>query len=101
MSPFWNGFFEHLRSCGRNGGIFFLALACFLALSILVRAFHNDKLIEISGPALAGVALILLIRVGAAIWRGRSGGERLRFPRLSDDELRVARTRLKNQGGKN
>lgn len=98
MSPFWNGFFEHLRSCGRSGGIFFLALVSFLSLSIFARAFHNPDSVAAMTLAVAGIILLSLIRAGTGFWQMRSGKGRLRLPRLSDDELRVARARLKNQG---
>ena len=101
MSPFWSGFFEHLRSCGRNGAIFVSALVAFFATVI------GTAVVELSGisfdPKLAAGCILAVLAVGIGVFvrRMRKARIRLRFPRLSDDELRVARERLKNHNRKN
>ncbi|HLP77905.1 MAG TPA: hypothetical protein VK327_13415 [Candidatus Paceibacterota bacterium] len=98
MSPFWSGFFDQLKSCGRNGGIFIAALGGVFA-TVVVTVIVERSGVSFNPMIIAAAVLpALLIWITFFVRRLRMARTRLRFPRLSDDELRVARERLKNGG---
>ena len=100
MSPFWTSFFSHLRDCGRNATLFVFALAGFLGVLVVAIAFSNSALLRDALPVLPGLGLIAVAWVCVAIHRARvRRRERLHRPPLSDDELRVARSKLRKSRG--
>jgi hypothetical protein len=101
MSPFWSGFCEHFRNCGRNGAIFVAALAAFFGVLIVGVIFRHENLIPEFPKVLAAILIFTMIWVGVALRRARLARTRLRFPPLSDHDLRVAKSKLKNRGGGN
>lgn len=101
MTPFWNGFFAHLKSCGRNGGIFQVAIFVFFAAAISLVILQNEGVVLNPVPFLAVIGAAAVIWVCVVVRRMRIGRTRSRFPRLSDDELRVARERLKSSNRRN
>ena len=82
----WQGFFEHLRECGRNGAPFYLALLAVLASGALGAW----------GLAVMAVALALgVVWVGVTIARQRPRFGKLgKMPPLSETDLHRARSRL-------
>ena len=82
----WRGFCEHLRDCGRNGTLFVYVLA----------------VIFIAAPlGVYGVLGLLALSFIGALWvSGEIAAQRNRFerlgklPPLSDNDLRVARSKL-------
>ena len=88
----WRGFCEHLRECGRNGALF----ACVLGL------------IFIAAPlGLAGVLVLLGLLLLGAGWVSSevsSQGNRFerlgKMPPLSDNDLRAARSKLRQRAAK-
>jgi hypothetical protein len=101
MSPFWSGFFEQFRSCGRNGGIFVAALATFFGVLIVGLVLRQENLIPDFTGMLFGIVIITAIWLSVAFRRARRSRTQLRLPPLSDDELRVAKAKLKSRAGRN
>jgi|GEM_PF-3359692 hypothetical protein len=100
MSPFWNGFFEQLKDCGRNATVFLVAIFVLFGIALAGVVARKEEIpisIEPVILAFAAAGAILLISL---LRRGNDDGTagRGRFPKLSDDELRVARERLKGAG---
>ena len=94
MNPFWSGFFEQFKDCGRGVLSFFLGLVTLFGL--LFTAVILDKT-NASPPVLAGVTLFIFIWMVLLLrraWKHRR--QRLNFSPLSSDELVKARSKLKN-----
>ena len=85
----WQGFCEHLKECGRNGGPFCFALAAVLGLGTL------------GAWGLAVFAAVLAAGIGwvwASIAGQRQKFEKLgKMPPLSENELHRARSKLVNR----
>jgi hypothetical protein len=96
MSPFWGSFFGHLRDCGRNATLFMFALAGSLGVLVLAIIVCRSELLRFVLPVLPGLGLLVVAWVCVAIRRAcvRRRERLLRSP-LSDDELRVARLKLR------
>ena len=96
MSPFWGSLFEHLRGCGRSATLFLLALAGFLGLVVLLAIIAcQSELRRFILLVLPWLGLPVVAWICVAIRRARARRrERLVRPPLSDDELRVARSKL-------
>jgi hypothetical protein len=100
MSPFWSSFFGHLRDCGRNGNLFVFGLAGFLGILAFAIAVSKTELLKSVLPLLPGLGLLVMVWVCVAIRRARvRRRERLHRSPLSDDELRVARSKLRKSRG--
>jgi small-conductance mechanosensitive channel len=95
MSPFWGSLGEHLKDCGRNATLFLLSLAAIFGLLIFAAWILQTSLRDSLKVALPVAAFFLVVWVGVAIRQTiiRSR-QRLRFPRLSSDELAKARSKL-------
>jgi hypothetical protein len=96
MSPLWAGFFEHLKSCGRNAAMFLVSLAVLVVVAIMAGIVngndsHAGELLTslVAGFGLAAVCLIVVAFRRA--WKDYRGG---RCGPLSSDELRIARSKL-------
>ena len=88
--------FSHLRDCGRHANLFIFALAGCLGVLLLAIMVCQSELRRFIFPALPWLGVFLLVWVCLAIRRVRRR-RRERLPRspLSDDELRVARSKLR------
>jgi len=96
MSPFWSSLFVHLRDCGRNASLFMFALAGCLGVLLLALFVCQSELRRFIIPALPWLAVLLLAWVCLAIRRARLRRlEKLHRSPLSEDELRVARSKLR------
>lgn len=100
MNPFWGSFFDHLKDRGRNAALFVVALGGLFVLLIVtawaVENGHDDSIIA----ALSAAGLFFAIFAGGAIRRMfLNRRDRLKFPKLSSDELRKARSKLVNNPG--
>jgi hypothetical protein len=96
MSPFWGSLFDHLRDCGRNATLFMFALAGLLVLLLLAGIIAEHGLQRYFLYALGLFALVALAWVCVGIRRACiRRRERLQRGPLSDDELRVARSKLR------
>ena len=85
----WQGFCEHLKECGRNGGPFCYALAAVLCMGAL-GAWGVGVLV--AGLA-AGIGWLW-----AALAEQRQKFEKLgKMPPLSENELSRARSKLVNR----
>lgn len=94
MNPFWTGFFQQFKDCGRGTLSFFLGLITLFGL--LLGAVLADK-INVSPSVLTGVTLFILLWTALLIrraWKRRR--QRLNFSPLSSDEMVKARSKLKN-----
>jgi hypothetical protein len=95
MSSFWGSLFEHLRDCGRNATLFLIALAgigLVLLAGLILSEFDVLERVTEVWPLLAAIAAAwIFLTIRRALRRHR---ERIRFPPLSCDELRVARSKL-------
>lgn len=86
----WQGFCEHLKECGRNGGPF-----CFAFVAVLCTG-------ALGAWGIAVLAVVLLAGIGW-VWAS-AAGQRQRFeklgkmPPLSENELSRARSKLVNRG---
>ena len=102
MSPFWSGFFDQLKDCGKNATLFLAIMATLVGVAVLSVVLAGKSFAPEITPALPGIAFLAVLRVWCVIRRDRlARRQRLSFPRLSDDELRVARSRLtRNQNAK-
>ena len=101
MSPFWGSLFEHLRGCGRSATLFLFALAGFLGLVVLLAIIAcQSELRQFILHALPWLSLPVAAWICVAIRRAcvRRRERLLRSP-LSDDELRVARLKLRKPRG--
>jgi hypothetical protein len=96
MSPFWSSLFSQLRDCGRNATLFVFALAGCLGVLVLAIIVCQSELLRFILPVLPGLGLLAVAWVCVAIRRAcvRRRERLLRSP-LSDDELRVARLKLR------
>ena len=99
MNAFWFGFFSQFRDCGRNAAWFLMALgSLFVGLLFVAWAVDNGR----GDIVVAGLALMGLIAICffiAAIRRGlRERRDRLKFPGLSEDEVKKARAKLAQSG---
>jgi hypothetical protein len=102
MNSFWASFFEQLKGCGRNATIFMSALAGVLGLVVLAVALHNAGLFDFLVPVLPGIGILLFawgFRTVRRLLRLRR--DRMKYPPLSCDELRVARSKLRRDGNSN
>jgi len=99
MSPFWTSLFDHLKDCGRNAALFLVTLAgLFGVLLLAVILCENDRY-KYLVPALPVIGVFAVVRASLAIRRVRAcRRERSRYPPLSGDELRVARSKLMKGG---
>src|ERR1035441_3948331 len=96
MSPFWSSLFSQLRDCGRNATLFVLALAGCLGVLVLAIIVCQSELLRFVLPVLPGLGLLAVAWVCVTIRRARvRRRERLLRVSLSDDELRVARLKLR------
>ena len=100
MSPFWSSFCSHLRDCGRNATLFVFALAGFLGVLMVAIIVSKSELLRDALPLLPGLGLFAVAWVCVAIHRRRvRRRERMHRSPLSDDELRVARSKLRKSRG--
>ena len=100
MSPFWSSLFGHLRDCGRNATLFVFALAGSLGVLVVAIVVCKSELLQFVSPVLPGLGLLAVAWVCVAIHRARvRRRERLHRSPLSDDELRVARSKLRKSRG--
>ena len=85
----WQGFCEHLKECGRNGGPF-----CFVLVAVLCMGALGTW-----GVAVLAAAIVAAIAwVWAAIAGQRQKFEKLgKMPPLSENELHRARSKLVNR----
>ena len=94
MNPFWTGFFQQFKDCGRGALSFFLGLVTLFGL--LLGAVILDKT-NVSPQVLMGITLFIFLWMALLIrraWKRRR--QRLNFSPLSSDELVKARSKLKN-----
>ena len=85
----WQGFCEHLKECGRNGGPFCLALAAVLC----VAALGAWGMAVLAAVLVAGIAWMWVCVAGQ-----RQKFEKLgKMPPLSENDLRRARSKLVNR----
>jgi hypothetical protein len=95
MNPFWTSFFEHLRDCGRDATLFLMALAGFVGLLVIIAILETTALREYFLQAALVALLFTLVRLALLLRRFRARRRNpLRFPPLSRDERRVARSKL-------
>ena len=98
MSPFWAGLFDHLKDCGRNSAAFLGGLAGLFGVlvigAIISRFVHEEDAQPYVIAFGAGIALWLAAWSIATLRRAFGRRDRSRYPPLSCDELRVARSKL-------
>jgi hypothetical protein len=99
MSPFWTSLFDHLKDCGRNATLFLITLAGLFGLLLLCTFLDETRLQQFFIPALAVVLVFAFLWLCQAVRRLRQQhwGNLHRGP-LSDDEWRVARSKLIKTG---
>jgi hypothetical protein len=89
----WRAFCQHLKECGRNGSLFIFALPVVLAGALLATTLGKFALATVWSiwTALLARAFFKFVHD----WRhpARLG----RFPALSSEDLRVARSKLTKQ----
>jgi hypothetical protein len=95
MNAFWFGFFTQFRDCGRSAAWFLVTLGgMFVALVLIAWAVdhgHGDSIV--AGIGVTGLVLICFL--AAAIRRAlRDRRHHLKFPGLSEDEVKKARAKL-------
>jgi hypothetical protein len=95
MGPFWTSFFEQLKDCGRDATLFLMALVGFIAVLAIVALLESTRLREYFLQAALVLLMLALVRLVFLVrrFRARRRGH-VRFPPLSRDELRVARSKL-------
>lgn len=94
MSPFWTGFCQQFKECGRGTTSFVLTVATLLAL--FIAGIIIDKT-EPNPKVLAGIAALVALPFAVVVYRAwKRRRERLNFSPLSSDELVRARSKLKN-----
>ena len=95
MSPFWSSLFGHLRDCGRNATLFLVALGGSLGVLLVCAMVCQSELGRFIPPALPWLGLLAVVWICVVIHRARVR-RRARLARspMSDDELRVARSKL-------
>ena len=95
MSPFWGSFFDHLKSCGRTVTWFMLTLAGIFVAVVLGTLFCGGHFKQYAFRAVSGAGVLAAVWIGIVLRREQlRRRERLRFPPLSTDEWRKARTKL-------
>ena len=95
MNHFWASLFDSLKDCGRNATLFLVALAGFFVALTLAAILFGTGLYRYIGPALPVIAILVLVWACVSIRRTLlNRRHRLRYPPLSVDELRKARTKL-------
>jgi hypothetical protein len=98
MRHFWASFFEHLKGCGRSATLFMVTFAGLMVLVVVAAIIRVNELDKYLPPVLAGVLIYLVAWVGLAIRRARTRrSQRLEWRRLSFDEMRVARLKLRKE----
>ena len=98
MSPFWASFFEHMRGCGRHAALFLMALPALLVL-IAIGVSLDQAFPQARVPALSVIACCALAWLFAVIRRARTRRrQRLERQPLSDNEWRIARSKLRRAG---
>jgi magnesium-transporting ATPase (P-type) len=86
----WKAFAEQFKECGRNGTLFVFALLGVMAGSLVTSAMGKSGV-----TALWAVWTILLVRGCVRFVRDWKNPSRLgRLPPLSQNDLRVARSKL-------
>jgi len=96
MGPFWTSFFEHLKDCGRNAAVFYLALAGVFLSLIAGLIIYETGLYRYLIRAAPFMGFFVLAWTVLAIRRLRERRrQRWQFQKLSEDELRVARSKLR------
>lgn len=95
MSPFWISLFDNLKDCGRNATLFIVTLGAIIFGLVVVLVMCMNDLHQYITPALPVASGLVMVWACVAFRRARARRrERLRYSRLSDDELRVARLKL-------
>jgi hypothetical protein len=95
MSHFWHSFFAHLKNCGRNATLFLIVLAGFVVLTILGAVIDGIVPHEYLVGGLSTISFGAVVWLSVGLYRLLTRRrERLRFPALSRDEIRVARSKL-------
>ena len=98
MSPFWSTFLSELRGRGRNGMLFLGVVFLLVSLALVASAFSTEVTHGYFLPAGLGLALLVLVLFGRAIWRAFTGKHaRGSVGELSCDELNKARSKLMNR----
>ena len=100
MNSFWINLYDNCKD-RRYGAVFFGALAAFFGMigvgAIFYQAICAFELQKFLLPAAVGAGLLPLAWIVRGIFQMRTRRqERLRFPPLSRDELRKARSKLRN-----
>ena len=101
MNSIWNNLYDCVKD-RRYGTFFFISLVVFLGAFIfgaMIYSITNAKnMLEFFMPALPGIGILFaaliwrIIRRARARWR-----EQLKYPPLSRDEIRKARSKLRNE----
>jgi hypothetical protein len=101
MNSIWNNLYDSIKD-RRYGLLFFAALVAFLGLIVLGAMIYSitgaNNLQQFFMPALPGIGILLvalswrIIRRARTRWRGQ-----LKYPPLSRDEIRKARSKLRNE----
>src|SRR5882724_11458035 len=100
MSPFWAGLFDQLKDCGRNATLFVITLGGLFVLLVVLAFICAKGLQEYLFYALPLAGMFLLRWTWNAVRRARRGRNDPGLNRpLSDDELRVARSKLTKPRG--
>jgi hypothetical protein len=74
-------------------------LAAFFGAVIITAIVEHSGISLDPRIVVFALLIVLLIAIAFAVRRMRMGRTRLKFPKLSDNELRTARERLKGRGG--
>jgi hypothetical protein len=85
----WQGFCEHLKECGRNGGPFCFALVAVLCLG----ALGEWGVVVLAAVLVAGIGWVCASIAGQRQKYGKLG----KMPPLSENELNRARSKLVNR----
>jgi hypothetical protein len=101
MNSIWNNLYDRVKD-RRYGTFFFISLAVFLGTFIFGSMIYTDtgakNLLEFFMPALPGIGILLVALSWRIIRRARTRWrERLKYPPLSRDEIRKARSKLRNE----
>lgn len=103
MDPFWKAFFGEFKERGRNVTPFLVTLPLLLGVVILVELAGRTPLGEDLLAILSGAGVLLVgVWIFVTICRnGSRQSERWERKELSDDELRVARSKLTGDRNRN
>jgi hypothetical protein len=97
MTPFWEGFTENFRNCGRSGAIFLVTIGLMggvLLIAVMVDQIKPNEFLTYVAAGFLSLGLFWMLNV---IRRGRTRRSNpWKYRPLASDERRIARSKLKS-----